>query len=339
MLNLVNIYAKYCQRNLLRLFSKVESCRGNRKIGEIGEISSVGGHTGFSQINEYQAAHSFGRLPPVTVQDLQAFKQKNNVSFAKTPPAPAVEKDTHFQKYVTKFTIVLSSLLTTTLMTDKIFKLTENCAHAGLQNVARYGGPLVAALGLGAAISSAFQLIFKQKVDKEHLVNDLKDTFISSTMVRSFTAITSSTGKFLRSYSYLRHSDWGKRFAINGVIGSSYAALRGIIKPDKEHDRLTPENIAKGFVEGIFLGEGARVLSGVRVGNKFFRGKPQIIKGLMYLKLVLGAMLGSMLFGVADFGYERAKSSSLGKNHDKPFEDKSLVKHLFKGNSYPTLII
>lgn len=303
-----------------------------------GKINTIGGNTGFSQLKTISATPVAGRLPSVTVKDIQVFKAKAPVSFEKTVEDSPEHEQRHFQKYLTKFSIVLSSLLTTTLVTGKIHKLSEACKNPVLKNVYRYAGPLAAALSIGAFISSAYQLIFNHKVDKENLFNDLKDTFITSTMVRSFTAITSSTGKFLASYRYLQNAAWKKRFVINGVIGSTYAALRGVIKPDKDNDKFSVENIVKGFVEGIFLGEGARLLSKNRIGVSLFKGNPGMIKSLLYLKMVLGAMVGSMLFGVTNYGYDYAKSIGQGKDHDKPFKDKSLVEHLFKGNSYPTII-
>ena len=130
-----------------------------------------------------------------------------------------------------------------------------------------------------------------------------------------------------------------KRFLINGSVGSSYALARGIVKPEKE-DKISFNRISKGFIEGIFLGEGARYIYGIN--PSFMNGlKPALTNFIKYVKICTGAALGSIVFKFAEYIIENSSRKTPEQNNkfvDDQCKPKSFVEHLFKGNTYPTII-
>lgn len=278
------------------------------------------------------------KLPSITASDLAKLNQPAGVSFSNLPKNEEQKEKIELRKFLTKFAIVVSSLVTTGLTTSYVFNKTKPMTDLMLKSCLRGVVPVAAAIGVATALSAAFQGIFDRKVDKEYLLNDVKDAFITSIMARSFTAITTKTGKFFSSFNALYKSGTLKRFAINGVIGSIYSALRGVVKPEKD-DKLTLKNIATGFIEGIFLGEGARFIYKSKLGWSLVGKNSHLLKPVQYAKVVIGAGLGSMAYRVADY-----YTSRLFNSKDKVYEyaekvkKHTLLEHLFRGNSYLTLI-
>ncbi|MEW5820675.1 MAG: hypothetical protein AB1782_10830 [Cyanobacteriota bacterium] len=274
-------------------------------------------------------------LPSITAADLAKFNNKPHVSFAKNDVLEKEEKKDHFQKFATKSSIVISSLIGTGFATSYVFNQTRNMQNVFKKHLINASAPLGIVLGVAAVLSTAFQLIFNDKIDKEHFISDMKDAFITASMVRTFTAMTTKSGKLIASYYNLFNSANAKRLGINGLVGSIYAAFRGIIKPE-EDDKFEFNRIAKGFVEGVFLGEGARLMFKTKIGFSLLKGKPISIKLLQYSKAIVGAALGSIAYRLSEYFVSNVKNT--GNKDSKVFSYDKIAEHVFKGNSYPTLI-
>lgn len=277
------------------------------------------------------------KLPSVTVQDLQV---------ASESPAPAMnafdvfsrehKKETDKKKYRSKFAVAISSLLTAAYVTPKIVQATRTISNSVLKNLSVWALPVMAGVITGGLVSSACQKILNGEVNKDYLVSDMKDALVTSTVVRGYTGIISNSGKLFNSLIMMDYSKWVKRFAINGAIGGSYALLRGIIKPD-ENDKLTLNKVLAGVVEGIYLGEGARFVSKRDLPLQRLAMPAEVRKLLSFVKVLVGATVGSIAFRATTYFTDKLESGFI-KNNSNPLKDETLIEHIFKGNSYPTLI-
>lgn len=197
------------------------------------------------------------------------------------------------------------------------------------KNIAGFTVPVAIGVAIGGALSSAFQLIFNGKITKDHLLSDVKDALITSLCTSGFSLLISKSSKLIDSYKAIGDIKLLKRLLINGSIGSSYAALRGIIKPEKE-DKLTFDRVAKGFIEGVFLGEGARLMFKHPIGTNI---KNKNLFGLIkYSKICIGAALGSIAYRFSEY-------VCTPKSAQNSIKKDTFAEHFFKGNSYPTIII
>lgn len=242
----------------------------------------------------------------------------------------AKDEQTHnVRKFFTKSAIVIAALTAPSVLAPKVFKQFPQIIKFIPKNIASFAVPIAIGVGIGGALSSAFQLIFNGKVTQDHLLSDVKDALITSLCTSGFSMLVSKSSKLINTYKIMGDVKLLKRLFINGSIGSSYAALRGVIKPERE-DKLTFDRIAKGFIEGIFLGEGARLMFkhpiGLNIKNNNLYG---IIK---YSKICIGAALGSIAYRFSEFVFSP-------KSTQNNIKKDTFAEHFFKGNSYPTIII
>lgn len=157
----------------------------------------------------------------------------------------------------------------------------------------------------------------------------MKDALITSFCSSGFSMFVSKSNKLISSYKIMGDLKFLKRAFVNGGIGTVYTTLRGIIKPEKE-DKLSFERVAKGFIEGVFLGEGARLMFKHPIGSQI---KNKNLFGILkYTKICLGAALGSIAYRTSEFLLSpKTKLEDVNKD--------TFAEHFFKGNSYPTIII
>jgi hypothetical protein len=272
------------------------------------------------------------QLPSITAGDLLNWQKTAGIE----SPLTKQEDKNHIKKFFTKSALVITALITPSVLTPKILNKFPGLSKALPKGVTKLGLPIAIGMTAGTTLSLVLQSLVNGGVDKEHLVSDLKDVFLTTVLASSFNNIISGTNRLLSSYWIMSYKKSMNRFLINGVVGGSYAFLRGIIKPEKE-DKLSLKNVTKGFVEGIFLGEGARILFKTRPGSKVKSlGLYNFIK---YSKICLGAALGSLAFRFADYFTEKTINPQISKT-SAPIqkEYKKIIEHLFKGNSYPTII-
>ena len=278
------------------------------------------------------------KLAPITVADLPGWRDTSILGAQNVNEENKKDSRTHFQKFIIKFGIAITSLLATGLSTPNIIKKTQNIQTHFAKNFIRGIAPITIAVAASTALSSIMQLILNGKVDKDYLLSDVKDALITSTVVRAYTSFTTESGRLLSTFRLLERSKITNRLLVNGLIGGSYAFLRGIIKPDKQ-DKLTTQTIFNGLIEGIYLGEGARFIN--KMGNKFITPQNTGLKGYKLAQLVtivMGAALGSMLFNVSKYIAEVMFDKESNTDPLKRINKNDIVEHLFKGNSYPTLI-
>ncbi len=278
-------------------------------------------------------------LPPITVAELPGWRETSILGAQKVDKENKKDSQGHFQKFLTKFAIAITSLLATGLSTPKIIKRTKNISDRFTKQFLRVCAPIAIAVGAAATLSTALQLILSGKVEKDYLMSDIKDALITSTIVRAYTSFTTESGRLLSTFRILERSKLTNRFLVNGMIGGTYALFRGIVRPDKADD-LTMKNLANGLIEGIYLGEGARFVN--KLGNKWITPQNAGLKGYKLAQLgtiVLGAALGSMLFNVSKYIAGVLFDKECYTNPTKQINKNDIIEHLFKGNSYPTLII
>jgi hypothetical protein len=272
------------------------------------------------------------KLPSITARELEEWQKTINA-----PTFTSSKKEeNHLKKFMTKSALVITSLIAPGAFAPRILKKFPQIKKLLGPKLATFAVPVAVGLAAGTSLSLALQTFINGGIKKDNLISDLKDVLITSTMVSGFSNIISGSTRLINSYSILSHSKTLKRLAINGSIGSTYAFLRGIIKPEKD-DKVSFERITKGFVEGMFLGEGARLLFSSRIGDSIRHYK--FYNVLKYSKICLGAALGSMAFKLSDYFVTRVVKPEESK---EPFslkqESKKIVEHIFKGNSYPTIL-
>lgn len=246
------------------------------------------------------------------------------------------KKEVDSKKYRAKFAVAISTLLTAAYVTPKVIEHTRAISDIVVQRFTRIALPIAAGVAIGGIVSAACQKLLNGEVKKEYLYSDLKDALVTSTVVRGYTGLITNSGKLFNSLIMMEYSKWLRRFSINGIIGGSYAFLRGIVKPD-EKDQLTIRKVLEGIVEGIFLGEGARFMSKRDFGLQKLPMSANMRKTLSFAKVIVGATIGSIAYRATTFVTNKLESDVIG--HDtNPLEEETLVEHLFKGNSYPTII-
>lgn len=269
------------------------------------------------------------KLPSITFADLKEL-QKQSILFPQYKEKAKKEKSL-LNKYITKAAIVISTIISANHISPKLLKHSKSLLGELKFGSMEFGLPIAIGVAVGGLISSACQLLLNKEVKKDYLISDLKDALISSSILGGFGILITHSTKFLSLFSLDNHS-LVKRLCVNGLSGGIYAGLRGIIKPEKE-DKFTMKNLALGFTEGVFLGEGARLLFKVPT-TKLLGNLPKIFKTTAdYLKLFTGAAVGSFAFKSAYYAVSHKEDL---KNHKKP---KDILDDFFKGNSYPTIII
>ena len=224
-----------------------------------------------------------------------------------------------FNKFITKAAIVVSSLIIPNTLTTKIIKKFKPLQKFAPKMLACYGITVAAGVAIGSIISLTFQKILDNKISKKNLISDAKDAFITSSMIGIFPAIQKCSSLIFKTAGL--SNKLLKRFTTNGFIGALYAFSRGIIKPEPS-DKLSLKKTGKTFIEGIFLGEGARL--GLKI--------PAVNSYLSKFFTAIGASVGSFTNRV--FQALIFKKSIIKKHpgHHNIFKD------IFKGNSYPTII-
>lgn len=264
-------------------------------------------------------------LPPITTKALVDWDSTIGIRQSEVKQ----EEKHQVRKFFTKSSIVIAALTAPSVLTPKVFKHFPQITKILPKQVAGFAIPIAIGVGIGSALSSVFQVIFNGKISKDFLLSDVKDALITSFCTSGFSLFVSKSNKLISTYKMMDNIKFLKRTLINGSIGSVYTALRGLIKPEEE-DKLSFERIAKGFVEGMFLGEGARLMFKHPIGAKI---KNQNLYGLLkYTKICLGAALGSIAYRFSEFALSsKAIKSDINKD--------TFAEHFFKGNSYPTIII
>lgn len=274
------------------------------------------------------------KLPSITVHDLPKANNPAVDSFDAFNRDQKKEADSI--KYKAKFVVAISTLLTAACVTPEIIQHTREISNVLIKQIARIALPIAAGVAVGGIASAICQKALSGEVKKEYLYSDLKDALVTSSVVRGYTGLISNSGKLFNSLIMMEYSKWVKRFSINGLIGGSYALLRGIVKPDEE-DKLTLKSVLEGIVEGIFLGEGARFISKRDFGLQKLPMPANIRKLLSFTKVIIGATIGSIAFRTTTFLSNKLKNDVMNTTPN-PLKEETLIEHVFKGNSYPTII-